>query len=194
MEDSLVFSSAIIKSSFRLAFLYWRNNILFSLSSQNTSRRAEQACYVAACHVWRTLRTAQRCSPHSLLSHRRILSVASPWCTRSQVLSASTAVAIPQKLKCREPLQGDKKKLKSCQSKWYHNSDRNCSSPLITLIKSPDPTYSRAGLKELGHQSLTSSFIYPPRAMTLEWTYWDICLNHSDPALVFSEQHQPNSR
>lgn len=161
MEDSLVLSSAIIKSSFRLAFLYWRNNILFSLSSQNTSCRAEQACYVAACRVWRTLRTAQRCSPHSLQSHRRILSVASPWCTRSQVLSASTAVAIPQKWKCREPLQG-KNKLKSCQSaQWYHSSTRNCASPLITLINNPDPMYSQAGLKELGHQSLASSFTLP---------------------------------
>lgn len=110
MEDSLVLSSAIIKSSFRLSFLYWRTNILFSLSSQSIFCRAEGACYVAACPVWRALRTAQRCSPHSLLSHHHILSVANPWCTQSQVLSASTAVVIPQKWKCREPLQGEKKK------------------------------------------------------------------------------------
>lgn len=152
MEDSLVLSSAIIKSSFRLSFLYWRTNILFSLSSQSIFCRAEGACYVAACPVWRTLRTAQRCSPHSLLSHHRILSVANPWCTQSQVLSASTAVVIPQKWKCREPLQGEKKKkLKKLsihvvpqQQQEKKRQKRNHSSTLITLNKRPDSTYSQA--------------------------------------------------
>ena len=168
MEDSLVLSSAITTSSFRLPFLYWRTNILFSLSPQNTLCRAEEACYVAACPVWHTLRTAQRCSPHSLLSHHRILSVSNPWCTQSQALSASTAVAIPQKWKCREPLQWGRKKKKRLKNVSSNNTTaatekrqpkRNCSSPLITsLLKSPYPVHSQAGLKELVYQSPTSSF------------------------------------
>lgn len=106
MEDAV--PSSLQLSSLPSGFLFYTGeqisfSVFYILSEQ-------EAYYMAACPAWCTLRTAQRCSPQPLQSHHHSLSASSPWCTQSQVLSAGTAVAVPQKWKCRDSLQGKKDK------------------------------------------------------------------------------------